>query len=351
MKLSLKKRISGDRTFSAGMAMIFPLIIGTIVSLLSLSIIAILDSSELKNLDLWLTMAAHFIFLIWFCQINFMLFRKARTLKCKLLSSIIFIAISVPLLSVLVTQLQMWCNPDSGFSFNRRMMVMTGTALSDAIIVEIICLLLYWKDSYRIKFKENEQLSLENLNNRIETLKKQLSPHFLFNSLNTLKGLIHADNRTAQEYVDRLASVYRYTIQDKETVRFCEEMEFVGSYIYMLQIRYGKALDIKVDCSPDYDYMWVLPVSIQSLVENAVKHNVVSPSSPLQIRIYTTDDSKVVVWNKVNLRENDNMYNNGTGLSNLFERYRLRFGTGIEIDCSDGCFKVTVPLFRTQKGE
>lgn len=128
-------------------------------------------------------------------------------------------------------------------------------------------------------------------------------------------------------------------------------MEFVGSYIYMLQIRYGKALDIKVDCSPDYDYMWILPVSIQSLVENAVKHNVVSPSSPLQIRIYTTDDSKVVVWNKVNLRENDNMYNNGTGLSNLFERYRLRFGTGIEIDCSDGCFKVTVPLFRTQKGE
>lgn len=105
MKLSLKKRISGDRTFSAGMAMIFPLIIGTIVSLLSLSIIAILDNSELKNLDLWLTMAAHFIFLICFCQINFLLFRKARTLKCKLLSSIIFIAISVPLVSVLVTQL------------------------------------------------------------------------------------------------------------------------------------------------------------------------------------------------------------------------------------------------------
>lgn len=158
-------------------------------------------------------MAAHFIFLICFCQINFMLFRKARTLKFKLLSSIIFIVISAPLLSVLVTQLQMWCNPDSGFSFNRRLMVMTGTAFSDAIIVEIICILLYWKDSYRIKFRKNEQLSLENLNNRIETLKKQLSPHFLFNSLNTLKRLIHADNRTAQEYVDRLASVYRYTTQ------------------------------------------------------------------------------------------------------------------------------------------
>lgn len=351
MKLPLKKRISGYRTFSAGMAMVFSLIIGTIVSLLSITIIAILDSNELKNLDLWLTVAAHFIFLIWFYQMNFLIFKKSSTLKGKLLSSIIFIAITIPVVSFLVTELQILCNPTSGYSFNGRMTVMTGTAFSDAILAETICLLLYWKDSYRIKLQENERLNMENLNNRIDTLKKQLSPHFLFNSLNTLKGMIHADNRSAQEYVDRLASVYRYTIQDKETVRFCDEMEFVDSYIYMLRIRYGKALDIRVDCSPEYDCMWVLPVSIQSLVENAVKHNVVSPSSPLQIRIYTTNDSKVVIWNKVHPRENDNMYNNGTGLANLFERYRLTFGTGIEIDCSDGCFKVKVPLFKTQKGK
>ena len=214
--------------------------------------------------------------------------------------------VSAPFFALLVAKLQMLCNPGSYYTFEGRLTTMLGTAVSDAITILIVCLLRYWYDSYALKNKENERLRIENLNTRLDALKKQLGPHFLFNSLNTLRGLISPENVEARQYVD------------------------------------GMALRIVFDCSERYGYMRILPMSVQLLVENAVKHNVLSPDVPLEVRVYTTEDARVVVCNRINPRDNGSVESAGTGLSNLFERYRLRFGASVDIDTSDGFFTVSV---------
>lgn len=349
MYLSLKKRIQGNRSFSNGRAFLLALLAATVISLLSVSVLLVTDSVTLANPDLWLTLISHYVFMVWFFPMSFWIFRVCTSFRNKVLLVAGMMVISAPILALLVAKLQMLCNTGSYYTFEGRLTSMLGTAVSDAITVLIVCLLRYWYDSYALKNKENERLRIENLNTRLDALKKQLSPHFLFNSLNTLRGLISPENVEARQYVDGMAQVYRYTIQDREVVAFRDEMAFVRSYAYMLQMRYGKALRIVLDCSERYGYMRILPMSVQLLVENAVKHNVLSPDAPLEVRVYTTEDARVVVRNRINPRDNGSVESAGTGLSNLFERYRLRFGASVDIDTSDGFFTVSVPLFESDK--
>ena len=183
--------------------------------------------------------------------------------------------------------------------------------------------------------EENKNLAIENFRNRYNALKNQTDPHFLFNSLNSLSGLIGYDDERAHEYVMQLSSVFRYTIQEHSVVTLSEELEFAESYIYLMKIRIP-------DDHPEY---YILPFAIQTLVENAVKHNIASRQKPLKLTIWMTEAESVIVENNLQRRQ-DIRPGNGLGLSNLNERYWLMFRENIKIQADDAVFRVEIPLIK-----
>ncbi|MCL2681915.1 MAG: histidine kinase [Bacteroidales bacterium] len=191
---------------------------------------------------------------------------------------------------------------------------------------------------------ENERLMVENTKNRYEALKNQLNPHFLFNTLNTLDGLIGLDDEKAHEYLQNLSSSFRYTIQNKEITTLKKELDFVNSYAYLMSIRYGDNLNIQYDIDEIYNDFFIMPISLQLLIENAIKHNVINDKYPLTIHIKTTKNDTIKVCNtiqpKINIESSE-----GVGLANLAERYQLLFGLKVVIRRND-FFEVEIPLIK-----
>lgn len=195
------------------------------------------------------------------------------------------------------------------------------------------------------RMEENKNLTIENFKNRYNALKNQTDPHFLFNSLNSLNGLIGYDDERAREYLIQLSSVFRYTIQERSVVTFSDEMDFTESYIHLMKIRYGDALCVSIQILDNHQEYYILPFAIQTLVENAVKHNIVSLQKPLYLVIKMTEDETVVVENNLQPRQ-DMKDGNGLGLSNLNERYWLMFRKDINIQADGSVFRVEIPLIK-----
>ena len=195
------------------------------------------------------------------------------------------------------------------------------------------------------RMEENNNLTIENFKNRYNALKSQTDPHFLFNSLNSLNGLIGLDDERAREYVLQLSSVFRYTLQEHSVVTLSEELEFTRSYIYLMKIRYGEALSVDIRVPDNRLGYYVLPLAIQVLVENAVKHNIASFQKPLELMIGMTDEETIFVENNYQPRQDMN-YGNGLGLSNLNERYWLMFQDNINIQADESRFRVEIPLIK-----
>lgn len=191
---------------------------------------------------------------------------------------------------------------------------------------------------------ENQQLRTENLVHQYEALKNQLNPHMLFNSLNTLYSLINEDSDKARNYVQELSRVLRYTLRVNETptVTLQEEMDFVHSYIYLLQMRYENNLRFHIQIEPEALRLHLPPMSVQLLIENAVKHNEISNRHPLSVQI-TSQGNRLLISNPIQPKRSGR---DGThiGLSNLSNRYRLLYKQEIEIRETDNHFIVTLPL-------
>lgn len=213
-----------------------------------------------------------------------------------------------------------------------------------ACIVTGTCYLDHQNQRSRRMLLENEQLRSENLVNQYEALKSQLNPHMLFNSLNTLYSLIRESPNKAQNYLQELSRVMRYTLHDNlsHTVTLNEEMSFVRSYIYLLQMRYEDNLKFDIDIPQELSQRQVPPMAIQLLVENAVKHNEISNRNPFTIRIYA-ENNKLCVSNRIQPKLSDSS-STCIGLANLSKRYRLLFGQDITIEENEKTFKVTLPL-------
>ena len=191
---------------------------------------------------------------------------------------------------------------------------------------------------------ENEALRSENILTRFEALKSQLDPHFLFNSLNTLQSLITLDTEKAENYLQQLSSVLRHTLQNKEIITLEEELKCVHAYCEMMQIRYGENLKFEFKIDAKYNNYSVLPLSLQSLIENSVKHNVISTKQPLVVTVATDYDS-ISVSNPIQVKTNPEE-GNGIGLVNLSERYRLKWNKNVEITNDGSTFCVKLPLVK-----
>ncbi|MDD4514530.1 histidine kinase [Massilibacteroides sp.] len=193
-----------------------------------------------------------------------------------------------------------------------------------------------------------EKLKSEKFKSSYNALMGQINPHFFFNSLNGLNALIRGgEKEQTLQYLDELSNVFRYILQSnhKELVSLSEELQFVKAYTYLLSVRYEGKLFFSIQTDPGYLF-WHLPIlSILPLVENAVKHNVISRQYPLRIDIYTTQDDQVVVSNKIQPKVEESK-GSGIGLKNLWERYRILTGKDIYITSQKEYFKVSLPLIK-----
>lgn len=193
---------------------------------------------------------------------------------------------------------------------------------------------------------ENEQLKQAQLRAQLLSLQRQVSPHFLFNSLSTLKTI--APDQGTKTYVIQLANVYRYLLSFNEhhLASVKDEIAFMKSYLYILQERFEQALEISIDVSDEFLSYNIPPLSLQLLIENAIKHNVVSPEQPLCIRIYTDQTPAIIIENgyqpKLSVEEST-----GKGLQNIKDRYHLLGGKEIRVLKNDNLFKVTLPLLQS----
>jgi two-component system LytT family sensor kinase len=203
----------------------------------------------------------------------------------------------------------------------------------------IIFVIIQWQDA----MKREQQLREENLIFRNETLRNQVNPHFLFNSLNTLLSLIKTDPDTAEEFTGRLSVIYRYILENnvKETVPLKAELSFIEDYFYLYRIRDDNKiqLDISVDNAENFN---ILPVSLQVLVENAIKHNMATRENPLKISI-RLEGHQVVVRNNLQKMASA-ILSTGTGLKNLSQRVSLISGKELAVEEAGGYFTVKLPL-------
>ena len=191
---------------------------------------------------------------------------------------------------------------------------------------------------------ENKTLLSENMRARYEVLKNQVNPHFLFNSLNTLNSLIKIDEDKAQEYVQQLSQVLRYTLQKKEVISLEEELKFALSYFHLMQIRYGENLKLENCIKLSSNDCLIVPLSLQMLIENAIKHNVISKKNPLVITMEMCND-KIVISNPI-IPKKEFEASEGIGLENLAERYRLMWKINIVVTKENKKFIVEIPLIK-----
>jgi two-component system LytT family sensor kinase len=202
-----------------------------------------------------------------------------------------------------------------------------------------------WKDS----IAETERLKKENTITQLEALRNQVNPHFLFNSLNTLVSIIPDDPKKSVEFVQKLSHVYRciLDLQGKSVISLEDEMDCIHNYQFLLETRFGENIqfDIHIDTA-DYK-KYIVPMALQMLVENAIKHNVVSNKKPLTVRIYTDHDS-VHVSNNLQ-RKSSGVESSGMGLKNINQRYILAFHREIEVKDSETCFEVSLPLMNIEQ--
>lgn len=216
------------------------------------------------------------------------------------------------------------------------------------LITFIIALTLYVSDffkAWRESVKNEEKFKRESLAFQYESLKNQVNPHFLFNSLNVLSSLVMKDQEGSVQFIRQLSEVYRYVLEqkDREVVDLDTELRFVESYIYLQKIRYTDNLII--DISPDvsaHSGIQVIPMSVQMLVENAIKHNIISAEEPLKIKI-SMEDGYLTVRNNLQARHTVPETGN-IGLKNIKSRYEYLTDKEFHVINNGEEFVVKVPL-------
>jgi LytS/YehU family sensor histidine kinase len=193
----------------------------------------------------------------------------------------------------------------------------------------------------------NENLRKELSEIKFEVLKNQINPHFLFNSLNVLSGLIDSDKNKAQDFIDEFSYIYRYVLEtiDKPVVSLGEEIKFARSYIFLQEIRYSNSLVFNIEVSSQYLGCLMPPLSLQLILENAIKHNIVNEENPLNINVYVKNDLLIVennIQSKISTSKST-----GIGQQNLEKRYSMLTREKPKFTVGSKNYKVELPLIKS----
>ena len=197
------------------------------------------------------------------------------------------------------------------------------------------------------KAAQAEQLQKEFAQVRLQALRSQVNPHFLFNSLSVLSSLVHVNAELSERFIIQLSRAYRYILDQKELelVSLKKELDFLDAYFFLLQIRFEQKVQLIREINIDSENYKLPPLTLQLLIENAVKHNKMSASHPLTIIVKTVEEN-LVVENNINTRE-QNETSTGIGLENIRSRYAMVTDKKILIEKTDDCFRATIPLLKS----
>jgi sensor histidine kinase YesM len=192
---------------------------------------------------------------------------------------------------------------------------------------------------------EMKELKKSNLQLQYDSLKVQIQPHFLFNTLNTLIGLIKMDTSRAIVFTEEMAHVYRYLLEanDRQLISLEEEMKFTRAYFFLLKTRYSEGLHLEITHVAHMENYQLPPLSLQILIENAVKHNIITKDKPLYIKIELSAALKQLVVSN-NLQKKSQVSNSGYGLMHLKKKFELLHMTGVKIRQEKTKFLVTIPI-------
>ena len=200
-----------------------------------------------------------------------------------------------------------------------------------------------WKNSTKKEIVE-QKLIAKSANAQFESLKNQLDPHFLFNSLNVLDSLIEENPVQAQRFTNSMSKIYRYVLEqkDKELVSVEEEIDFAKTYCELLKTRFEDAVTFEFNISEEDKKGFVVPLSLQLLLENSIKHNFATSSKPLNIKIFT-EKGNLIIENNLQTRELPNT-STGVGLANIVSRYNLLTERNVFVEKSEAFFRVKLPI-------
>jgi len=203
-------------------------------------------------------------------------------------------------------------------------------------------------ENWRKAALDAETLKKESAVARYESLKSQVNPHFLFNSLNALTNLVYEDQDKAAKFIKQLSEVYRYVLdsREKETVSIQEELRFVKSYLYLQEIRFGDNLKVRLDL--DNALGNVAPLALQLLLENAIKHNIVSQEDPLFVEMKIKEEF-IWVENKLQRKSVSGENSPGMGLNNIRSRYAFLSNKAVIVNESEGKFSVGLPIIEVEE--
>ena len=226
---------------------------------------------------------------------------------------------------------------------------LSGIALLKGALYFAFLLLIFETSYYFARLrhteKENDRLEKEKLRAELFYLKEIVNPHFLFNSLNSLSALIHENPQQAERFLDELTKVYRYLLRNNESelTPLATEIRFIQSYIHLLRTRYGNSIQFELNIDTKKENYLLPPLTLQLLVENAVKHNRLMKEMPLRIQIYNRSGNELVISNSI-LKKDTPVDSTKVGLQNINAKYRLLNQPGLRIEKNDETFSVIIQL-------
>ena len=216
-----------------------------------------------------------------------------------------------------------------------------------AVVVNSIQLMLYFTNSWQEERLAKEQLQKENLKSQLTAVKQQINPHFLFNSFNVLAELIEIDPQKAKKFVAHFSEIYHYVLnsRDLDVTTLEEELQFLESFLYLLKQRYTSGLVVAIAIEEAYKKYWIPPMVLQLLLENAIKHNIISRDQPLRVEI-KTEQEWLIVRNNLQLRESIVIESTKTGLQNIQMRYQALSDLCPIVTSDHNFFEVKLPLLQ-----
>ena len=249
-------------------------------------------------------------------------------------------------------------NDDISIQFNSTILasgVIATNILNAALIFLILFVayeLLYHFARLRFTEIERDQTEKEKLRIELQQLKGVVNPHFLFNNLNSLSALISENPAEAEKFLDELTKVFRYLLRNNQTelIDLGAELGFIRSYYNLLHSRYGGSLLMSINIADPYLTQMLPPMTLQLLVENAVKHNRLQKDNPLHLEIFISDDEKLIVRNNLRKKEGK-VESTGIGLKSINARYHILDQEGLKIEQSSGSFCVYIPLLKMTDDE
>ncbi|NVO20558.1 MAG: histidine kinase [Bacteroidetes bacterium] len=279
------------------------------------------------------------MYIIIFCTTTFPIFKYPAKL---LLIQLVLLSVFVILIeSAEIVAMKYLVNAPLS-DHDSKMLIFTS------LLITFLISSIYASVSFFIQWKENllraQNLEKANLEAQYETLKAQVNPHFLFNSLNTLLSMVEG-NDDAELYIENLSEFMRFILQnrDKQSILLEEELSVTNQYVYLQKSRFGQKFFVETKIPDQYLTCAIPPLTLQMLIENAIKHNEISHEHTLTIRIYVNNEEQLVVENNLK-KKIDAEPSTGIGLKNIKDRYQYLFEKTIDIYESDTIFRVILPL-------